>query len=57
MRVHKMSKSYAGTQAVSELSLQMQQNEIFCLLGQNGAGKTTTINVRAGGSRLINKIV
>ena len=57
VRVYKLSKSYDGNQAVKELSLQMQQNEVFCLLGQNGAGKTTTINVRADGRRQTNRFV
>ena len=47
-RLLKVSKSYASKTAVSELSLQMKKNEIFCLLGQNGAGKSTTINVMTG---------
>jgi ATP-binding cassette subfamily A (ABC1) protein 3 len=30
------------------LSLNLNKNEIFCLLGQNGAGKTTTISMLTG---------
>ncbi len=40
-----LTKSYNGTTAVNQLSLQVQPGEIFCLLGANGAGKTTTINI------------
>ena len=31
--------------ALDHLSLQVNEGEIFCLLGANGAGKTTTINL------------
>lgn len=34
--------------AVKSLNLQMNESEIFCLLGHNGAGKTTTINMLNG---------
>ncbi len=34
--------------AVDHLSLQVQQGEIFGLLGRNGSGKTTTINMISG---------
>ncbi|MFN7209469.1 MAG: ABC transporter ATP-binding protein [Aggregatilineales bacterium] len=37
-----------GTLAVKNLSLSIQQGEIFSLLGPNGAGKTTTINIMSG---------
>eukprot|EP00928_Gymnodinium_smaydae_P027673 TRINITY_DN2131_c0_g7_i1.p1 TRINITY_DN2131_c0_g7~~TRINITY_DN2131_c0_g7_i1.p1 ORF type:complete len:2102 (+),score=387.98 TRINITY_DN2131_c0_g7_i1:35-6307(+) len=47
-RLLKMSKSYAETTALTELSLTMKQGEVFCLLGQNGAGKSTTISVLTG---------
>eukprot|EP01084_Bolivina_argentea_P100177 179935_1 len=34
--------------AVSGVSLDIYENEIFCLLGHNGAGKTTTIGMLTG---------
>ena len=34
--------------AVNGISLDMYENEIFCLLGHNGAGKTTTISMLTG---------
>ena len=49
MRLVKLSKTYAGgTQALSELSVEMRRGEICCLLGQNGAGKTTAIGLLTG---------
>ena len=46
--LHKLSKSYASSTALKELTLTMKQNEVFCLLGHNGAGKTTAINCLTG---------
>ena len=43
-----LTKQYNGVTAVNNLNLQLDEGEIFCLLGQNGAGKTTTINLFLG---------
>lgn len=34
--------------AVNDLSLQIRQGEVFCLLGANGSGKSTTLGMIAG---------
>ena len=39
IRTVKLSKDFKGTTAVKELTLTMQPNEVFCLLGHNGAGR------------------
>ncbi len=47
--VSDLSKSYAGGfQALTSVSLDIQQGEIFALLGPNGAGKTTLIGIVCG---------
>lgn len=46
--VHDLSKSFNGKQAVSHVSLQVRQGEIFGFLGPNGSGKTTTIRMLCG---------
>ena len=41
-----LTKRYEdGLLAVDHLNLNIEEGEIFCLLGANGAGKTTTINL------------
>lgn len=41
-------KSYAGTQVVRGLDLELRPGECFGLLGPNGAGKTTTLRLILG---------
>ncbi len=43
-----LSKSYQDLQAVKDLSLAVEEGEVFGFLGPNGAGKTTTINMLCG---------
>jgi ABC-2 type transport system ATP-binding protein len=43
-----LSKRFAEVEAVSELTFNVHQGELFGFLGPNGAGKTTTINMLTG---------
>lgn len=43
-----VSKSFNGSIAVNNLSLNVKEGEILGLLGANGAGKSTTINMLLG---------
>lgn len=45
IRTEHLSKKYKEIQAVCDLSLTVQQGELFALLGVNGAGKTTAIKL------------
>ncbi len=43
IRASNVSKRYGNIQALNKVSLDVQSNTIFALLGQNGAGKTTLV--------------
>jgi ABC-2 type transport system ATP-binding protein len=45
LEVSHISKNFATTRAVDDLSFQVRSGEIFAMLGPNGAGKTTTIRM------------
>jgi ABC-2 type transport system ATP-binding protein len=45
IKVQNLTKEYSDLVALSNVSFEVQQGEIFGLLGPNGAGKTTTINI------------
>ena len=40
-----LTKKYKDLTAVDNLDLEIEQGELFSLLGVNGAGKTTTIKM------------
>eukprot|EP00106_Octopus_bimaculoides_P004174 XP_014771616.1 PREDICTED: ABC transporter A family member 1-like [Octopus bimaculoides] len=52
IRIMRLFKSFKTTKetitAVDNISLNLYEDEITCLLGHNGAGKTTLINMLAG---------
>jgi ABC-2 type transport system ATP-binding protein len=48
IQVQHLRKTYGATVAVDDLSLEVQEGEIFGMVGPNGAGKTTTIECLEG---------
>ena len=44
IEVNNLKKSYGSLIALDHLSLNIEQGEVFGLLGPNGSGKTTAIN-------------
>ncbi|HUC17412.1 MAG TPA: sugar ABC transporter ATP-binding protein [Acetobacteraceae bacterium] len=48
LAVQGVSKAFAATQALAEVSLSLHHGEILALLGENGAGKSTLIKILAG---------
>jgi len=47
----RLTRVFAGTAAVHELSIQVAEHEIVTLLGPSGCGKTTTLRMIAGFER------
>ena len=45
IKTMELVKQYKNLTAVDKLNLEIEQGELFSLLGVNGAGKTTTINM------------
>ena len=48
LRCERLSQSFGGIVAVSDLSLEVEAGELVGLIGPNGAGKTTTLRLMAG---------
>lgn len=46
--LNNVNKSFGGKYAVRDISIAVDNSEIFGLVGPNGAGKTTTIRMMAG---------
>lgn len=45
LRLENITKSYSGKEVVKEVSLKINEGQIFGLLGPNGAGKTSLIRI------------
>jgi len=51
LQLEKISVSFDGFRALSDLSLQIGVGELRCVIGPNGAGKTTLMDVITGKTR------
>lgn len=48
LSLENVSAAYGTTRALRDVSLQVEEGEVVCLLGANGAGKSTTLRVASG---------
>jgi simple sugar transport system ATP-binding protein len=48
LRLSNVSKSYVGTNALADVSIDVDAGKVLCLLGDNGAGKSTLIKILSG---------
>jgi ABC-2 type transport system ATP-binding protein len=48
LQTQSLTKKYGSLTAVQDLSLEVNEGEVFGLLGPNGAGKTTSISMMCG---------
>ncbi len=48
LSIQKLTKSFGGPMAVSNVSLEIKNGELVGLIGPNGAGKTTVFNLLTG---------
>lgn len=48
LAIEKIQVKYGNIIAVNDISLEIQEGQIVCLVGSNGAGKTTTMNAISG---------
>lgn len=48
LEVKKLTKNFGGLSAISNVHLELKENELVGLIGPNGAGKTTLFNLLTG---------
>ncbi len=48
LEMKSITKTFPGVKALDNVSFQVAQNEIHCLVGENGAGKSTLMKVLSG---------
>ncbi len=51
LRASAVSRSFAGVQALREVTLELHRHEVVGLIGPNGAGKSTLVNLLSGFDR------
>jgi len=48
LAIERVSRMFPGTKALEETNLQVQDNDLICILGPSGCGKSTLLRIVAG---------